>query len=358
MSAVIFEHVVKRYGAGGRPAVDDCSLTVEEGQLVVLLGPSGCGKTTLLKMVNRIIEPTAGRILVDDTDIQTLPATELRRRIGYVIQQIGLFPHMSVEDNVATVPRLLHWDKTRIDRRIDELLDLVNLPPATYRKRRPRQLSGGEQQRVGIARAMAADPALLLMDEPFGAIDAITRTHLQDEMLHIQQQVHKTILFVTHDVEEALRLADVLVVMRDGRILQAGAPRDILAHPADAFVAELVGADDPLRRLSLVPVAEIMQPLGRRDADAQPEGWDTDLGLKAPGGLARPSGRGESVAGNGHTISTTEDARTALGLLVGDRAARITVVDDDGRPVGTVSLDDIEAAAGVGAGAEAGVRKE
>jgi osmoprotectant transport system ATP-binding protein len=311
--------------------VDDCSLTVEEGQLVVLLGPSGCGKTTLLKMVNRIIEPTAGRILVDDTDIQTLPATELRRRIGYVIQQIGLFPHMSVEDNVATVPRLLHWDKARIDGRIDELLNLVNLPPATYRKRRPRQLSGGEQQRVGIARAMAADPALLLMDEPFGAIDAITRTHLQDQMLHIQQQVHKTILFVTHDVEEALRLADVLVVMRNGRILQAGAPRDILAYPADAFVAELVGADDPLRRLSLVPVAEIMQPLGRRD--------------------------GDSVAGNGHTISTTGDARTALGLLVGDRTARVTVVDGDGRPVGTVALDDIEAAAGVGAGAKTGVHR-
>ena len=326
MSAVIFEHVVKRYGAGGRPAVDDCSLTVEEGQFVVLLGPSGCGKTTLLKMVNRIIEPTAGRILVDDTDIQTLAATELRRRIGYVIQQIGLFPHMSVEDNVATVPRLLRWDKARIDRRIDELLDLVNLPPAKYRKRRPRQLSGGEQQRVGIARAMAADPALLLMDEPFGAIDAITRTHLQDEMLHIQLRVHKTILFVTHDVEEALRLADVLVVMRDGRILQAGAPRDILAHPADAFVAQLVGADDPLRRLSLVPVAEIMQPLGR-----------------------------DSVAGNGHTISTSGDARTALGFLVGDRAACVTVVDADGRPVGTVTLDDIEAVAGVGAGAETGV---
>jgi osmoprotectant transport system ATP-binding protein len=289
-------------------------------------------------MVNRIIEPTAGRILVDDTDIQTLAATELRRRIGYVIQQIGLFPHMSVEDNVATVPRLLRWDKTRIDRRIDELLDLVNLPPAQYRKRRPRQLSGGEQQRVGIARAMAADPALLLMDEPFGAIDAITRTHLQDEMLHIQQQVHKTILFVTHDVEEALRLADVLVVMRDGRIVQAGPPRDILGHPADAFVAELVGADDPLRRLSLIPVAEIMQPLGRRGGEA--------VGAYS----IRP--------GNGHTISTTGNARTALGLLVGDRAARITVVDADGQPVGTVALDDIEAAAGVGAGAETGGRKE
>jgi osmoprotectant transport system ATP-binding protein len=183
VSAVVFEHVVKRYGETGRPAVEDCSLRVEEGQFVVLLGPSGCGKTTLLKMVNRIIEPTSGRILVDETEIHALPATELRRRIGYVIQQIGLFPHLSVEDNVATVPRLLHWDRTRIDKRVDELLDLVNLPPDEYRKRRPRQLSGGQQQRVGIARAMAADPSLLLMDEPFGAIDAITRTRLQDQLL-------------------------------------------------------------------------------------------------------------------------------------------------------------------------------
>src|SRR2546429_1557354 len=229
---------------------------------------------------------------------------------------------MSGEDNGAPAPRLLHGDRGRIAQRVDELLELVNLPPAKYRKRRPRQLSGGEQQRVGIARAMAADPALLLMDEPFGAIDAITRTHLQDEMLHIQQLVRKTILFVTHDVEEALRLADVLVVMRDGHILQAGTPRDILAHSADAFVAQLVGADDPLRRLSLVPVAEIMQPLGRRDADAQPEGSSTDLGLKAPGGLARPSGRVDSVAGNGHPNTAPGAARTRPGLPLRPRRPR------------------------------------
>jgi len=320
MSAVVFEHVVKQYGnagagaSAGRAAVDDCSLTVEEGQFVVLLGPSGCGKTTLLKTVNRIIEPTSGHIRVNGADIHSLPETELRRRIGYVIQQIGLFPHMSVEDNVAVVPGLLHWDKRRISERIDELLDLVGLPPGEYRKRRPRQLSGGQQQRVGIARAMAADPAILLMDEPFGAIDAITRTRLQDELLRIQARVRKTVLFVTHDVEEALKMADLLVVMRDGRILQADRPRAILATPADPFVAQLVGAGDTLRQLSLVPVTEVMRPAnGARDPRA-----------------------------NGHTIGHTESAREALSLLLGDGARSLTVVDGSGQTLGTVSLDDVQ----------------
>ncbi len=319
MSAIVFEHVVKRYGAGGRAAVDDCSLTVEEGQFVVLLGPSGCGKTTLLKMVNRIIEPTSGHIQVNGTDIHAVSETDLRRHIGYVIQQIGLFPHMNIEDNIAVVPRLLHWDKRRTSERVGALLDLVGLPPAEYRKRRPRQLSGGQQQRVGIARAMAADPPILLMDEPFGAIDAITRGRLQDELLRIQDQVHKTVLFVTHDVEEALKMADVLVVMRDGRILQADSPRTILAHPADPFVARLVGAGDALRQLSLVPVTEVMRPLGG----------------------ARPA----SADSNGHTIGAKESAREALALLIGGAGRSLTVVGDDGRTLGTVSLDDVHASA-------------
>ncbi len=322
MSAVVFERVVKRYGDGGRAAVDDCSLTVEEGQFVVLLGPSGCGKTTLLKMVNRIIEPTSGHIAVNGTDIHAVHETELRRHIGYVIQQTGLFPHMTVEQNVAVVPKLLHWDKVRVDRRTNELLDLVGLPPKEYRKRRPRQLSGGQQQRVGIARAMAADPAILLMDEPFGAIDAITRTRLQDELLRIQSQVHKTILFVTHDVEEALRLADVLVVMRDGRILQADTPREILAHPADPFVSRLTGADDALRQLSLVPVTEVMRP--------------TYGDALAHGRHALDGNRGEQ------TVSHKESVRAALSVLMGDGGRDIIVVGDDGAPLGTVSLADIQ----------------
>jgi osmoprotectant transport system ATP-binding protein len=319
MSAIVFEHVAKRYGAGGRAAVDDCSLTVEEGQFVVLLGPSGCGKTTLLKMVNRIIEPTSGHIKVNGTDIHAVSETELRRHIGYVIQQIGLFPHMSIEENIAVVPSLLHWDKRRTSARVDTLLDLVGLPPAEYRKRRPRQLSGGQQQRVGIARAMAADPPILLMDEPFGAIDAITRARLQDELLRIQNQVHKTVLFVTHDVEEALKMADLLVVMRDGRILQADSPRTILAHPADPFVAQLVGAGDALRQLSLVPVTEVMRPLDG----------------------ARPM----SANGDGHTIGDKESAREALALLIGGSGRSLTVIADDGRTLGTVSLDDVHASA-------------
>ena len=309
MSAVVFDKVGKRYPNAPRAAVEDCSLEVAQGQFVVLLGPSGCGKTTLLKMVNRIIEPTSGRIVVDGTDVGSLPATELRRRIGYVIQQVGLFPHMSVEQNIAVVPRLLHWPKARIATRVDALLEIVGLPPADYRARRPRELSGGQQQRVGIARAMAADPPTMLMDEPFGAIDAITRTRLQDELLRIQQQVRKTVLFVTHDVEEALRLADVLVVMREGRIVQAGSPRSILEAPADAFVTELVGAGDALRRLSLIPVAEIMR-------------------------------RGASDPGS-PTVSQDDSLRVALALLLGAGARTLSVVDGSGQTVGCLDLADL-----------------
>ena len=318
MSAVDFEHVSKRYGEAGAAAVEDCSLSVREGQFVVLLGPSGCGKTTLLKMVNRLIEPTSGRIMVQGVDVQALHATELRRRIGYVIQQVGLFPHMTVEQNIAVVPQLLHWPKDRIARRIDLLLELVGLPPAEYRQRRPRQLSGGQQQRVGIARAMAADPAILLMDEPFGAIDAITRVRLQDELLRIQQQVHKTVLFVTHDVEEALRLADVLVVMRAGRIVQADSPRAILSHPADDFVAELAGAGDVLRQLSLIPVTELMTSLTERDAAAA------------------------TVATQ--RISRKESARSAVSLLLREGVPGLVVEDEEGHAVGRLTLAGVREA--------------
>ena len=231
MSAIVVENLTKQFPNEPRPAVDQVSFEVEDGAFVVLLGPSGCGKTTLLKMINRLYEPTSGRILVGDADARSLPVTELRRRIGYAIQQTGLFPHMRIEQNIAVVPRLLGWEKPRIDARIDELLDLVSLPRA-YRKRYPRQLSGGEQQRVGLARALAADPAIMLMDEPFGAIDAITRTHLQDELLNIQRKLRKTIMFVTHDVEEALRLADKIIIMRAGTIVQYDTPLNIVMQPA------------------------------------------------------------------------------------------------------------------------------
>jgi osmoprotectant transport system ATP-binding protein len=240
--------------------VNDVTMDIAPGELVVLLGTSGSGKTTLLKMVNRLVEPTSGTILVNGEDVQLLPAPLLRRHIGYVIQQAGLFPHMSVRDNVAVVPRLLKWDKQRIDARVVELLELVGLPDSTFGGRFPTQLSGGEQQRVGLARALAARPPTLLMDEPFGALDAITRRRLQDELRRIHSILAPTILFVTHDVDEAIRLADRIAVMRGGKLLQVGTPLDLILHPADDFVADLIGANDAIRRMRLIPVDAAILP--------------------------------------------------------------------------------------------------
>ena len=253
---VSFDRVVKEYQAGRR-VVDGVSLDVERGQFVVLLGPSGCGKTTLLKSVNRLVELTGGSVSVDGVDVRSVEAATLRRGIGYVIQQVGLFPHMSVAENVAVVPSLIGWDRRRIHARVEEMLDLVHLPAAQFGSRFPAALSGGQQQRIGLARALAADPDLLLMDEPFGALDAIERSRLQGEMIDLQRKLCKTVLFVTHDVDEALRLADRIVVMRSGRVLQYGSPFQIMARPADPFVAELVNAGDLMRLLSLMRVADV-----------------------------------------------------------------------------------------------------
>lgn len=311
MSAISFEHVSRHFPGAPRPAVDDCSLAVENGSFVVFLGPSGCGKTTLLKMVNRLYEPTAGRIFFDGTDIREFKVTTLRQQIGYVIQQIGLFPHMTVAQNVAVVPTLLGWSRERIAPRVDELLSLIQLPPEEYRDRYPSQLSGGQQQRVGLARALAGDPKVMLMDEPFGAIDAITRNSLQDEMLRLQRKLKKTILFVTHDVEEALRLADKIVVMRQGKIEQYDTPFNILTHPANAFVHDLVGADDMVRQLSLLRVESAM-------ADIPPD-----------------------YRRNGEpTIDCSEDLRVALSLLLRTGAPALTVLDDT-HAVGILTLEHI-----------------
>lgn len=266
MDVISFDHVSKVYPSATTPAVVDVSLNIPQGKIVVILGTSGCGKTTLLKMVNRLHDPTSGRIFVEGEDTQELEATTLRRRIGYVIQQIGLFPHWNVAENVATVPGILGWPKERVRARVDEMLSLVGLPPAEFRMRYPTQLSGGQQQRVGIARALAADPDILLMDEPFGAVDAITRSRLQDEFLALQVQTHKTVLFVTHDVEEALRLADRLVIMDAGRVLQYDTPLNVIAHPANTFVAELIGADDMMRLLRLISVRNLLEPLRPKTA--------------------------------------------------------------------------------------------
>ncbi|MEW2528878.1 betaine/proline/choline family ABC transporter ATP-binding protein [Streptomyces sp. NPDC047071] len=250
-----FEHVTKRY-ADGTTAVDDLSFEVNEGELVTLVGPSGCGKTTTMKMVNRLIEPTSGRIFLDSDDISDIDPVHLRRRIGYVIQQVGLFPHKTVLDNTATVPHLLGVKRAKARERAAELLDLVGLDPAVYGDRYPEQLSGGQRQRVGVARALAADPPVLLMDEPFGAVDPVVREHLQNEFLRLQQAVRKTVLFVTHDIEEAVRLGDRIAVYGHGRIEQFDTPSTVLGAPATEYVADFVGADRGLKRLSVTPIEE------------------------------------------------------------------------------------------------------
>jgi osmoprotectant transport system ATP-binding protein len=313
VGAIDIEHVSKQFDRTAHPAVWDCSLSVERGTLVVLLGPSGSGKTTLLKLINRLYEPDRGRILLDGVDVRTMHGYALRRRIGYVIQQVGLFPHLRVEHNIATVPELLGWPRDRIRARVDELLDLVGLP-RSYGQRYPRQLSGGEQQRVGLARALAADPAIMLMDEPFGALDAITRARLQDELLAIQRRLRKTVVFVTHDVDEALRLADRIAVMRGGRIVQHDLPLAVIMRPRDDFVRQLLGTDDVMRHLSLVPVSSA-------------------LAARAPG----PDGDGLEPA-----IQATDTLRAALSLLLQTGAASVAVVGEGGRVVGRLAFEDIK----------------
>jgi len=249
-----YEEATKRYGAGP-PALDGLTLEIPDGETCVLVGPSGGGKTTALKMVNRLVEPTSGRVLIDGRDVAATDPVPLRRGIGYVIQQVGLFPHLDVAANVATVPRLLGWDRRRIETRVDELLDLVGLAPATYRHRRPDELSGGQRQRVGVARALAADPVVLLMDEPFSAVDPIVRVRLQDEFMRLQATVRKTIVLVTHDIDEAVRLGDRIAVLSAGGTLeQYATPAELLRAPANHFVREFIGADRGIKRLSVTPI--------------------------------------------------------------------------------------------------------
>ena len=309
------ERVTKRY-ANGHVAVDDLSLEVDAGDICVLVGPSGCGKTTTMRMINRLIEPTGGRIVVAGDDVMKVDPVELRRRIGYVIQQIGLFPHQTIAENVGTVPRLLGWDKRRVKRRVEELLELVGLEPGSFMRRYPHQLSGGQRQRVGVARALGADPPVLLMDEPFGAIDPITRDRLQNEFLRLQAEVQKTIVFVTHDIEEAVKLGDRIAILEQGGVLaQYDTPAEILARPATAFVADFVGADRGLKRLEVTRIAA-------SDLEPAPELAD---------GL--PS------------VPMGATLREALGaVLLHDRGA-VTVVDGDGRVLGVLTPASIQAAA-------------
>ncbi len=311
-----FRHVSRRYGE--LVAVDDLSLTVPAGKICVLVGPSGCGKTTSLKMVNRLIEPTSGQILIGGQDVTGQDPIALRRGIGYVIQQVGLLPHLTVGENVAVVPRLLDWERPRIAARVDQLLALTGLSPATYRDRYPAQLSGGERQRVGVARALAADPPLMLMDEPFAAVDPIVRERLQNELLRLQEQLAKTILFVTHDIDEAIKLGDLVAVMQVGGVLaQFGPPAKVLASPASDFVARFVGADRGLKRLSLTRVADLT--LEPTPADASPQ----------PG---QP------------TLQRRTTLKDALSMMLDADVSAGVVVDEDGRVLGLVTYDLIAAA--------------
>jgi osmoprotectant transport system ATP-binding protein len=267
---IVLDRVRKQYG-DGTVAVNELSLDVDAGEIAVLVGPSGCGKTTTMRMINRLVEPTSGRIIIDGDDVTKVDSVALRRRMGYVIQQVGLFPHQTVMDNVATVPKLLGWDKRRTRSRVLELLDLVGLEPDTYAKRYPHELSGGQRQRVGVARALGADPPVLLMDEPFAAVDPIARDRLQAEFLRLQDQVRKTIVFVTHDIDEAIRLGDRIAVMRTGGFLEQYAdPPTLLSDPSTKFVADFVGSEQTLRRLSVLHVG----PDGLVDWPRVSEGGD------------------------------------------------------------------------------------
>ena len=361
---VEFRHVTKRYSPSGPPAVDDLSLVVPPGHVTVLVGPSGCGKTTTLKLVNRLVDPTAGQILVDGRDVATVDRVALRRGIGYVIQQVGLFPHLTIAQNVSVVPELLGWPAGRRRARTEELLGLVGLDPGGYGSRYPHELSGGERQRVGVARALAADPPLLLMDEPFGAVDPIVRERLQNEFLRLQGDLGKTVLFVTHDIDEAIKLGDrVAVIDVGGRLAQYAAPGELLAQPASSFVARFVGADRGLKRLSLLRVRDLplrrppTAQLGDDAAEARrrtradpfpyllllderesPIGWVAEKEIPAGGALSK-----DLAVPMSPFLEAETTLKDALSMLLASEVQAGLVVDRDERLVGMITVDQITA---------------
>lgn len=311
---IVFDAATKTYAGSAEPAVDALSLTVPAGEICVLLGASGCGKTTALTLVNRLTELTSGDIRIDGRSIRDQDVIELRRSIGYVIQQAGLFPHMTIEENIATVPQVLGWKRSRTADRVRELLELVGLPHKEYADRYPAQLSGGQRQRVGIARALAADPPIMLMDEPFGALDPVTREHMQDEFLRLHEQVRKTTLFVSHDIDEAVRMGDrVAILAQGGRLLQYDSPERILRAPADDYVARFVGTDRGLKALTLRSLGELKLDPATGDDEA--------------------------------SLRTGDTLRTALSALLAGGAERLPVADESGKTVGSVTVDLIREAA-------------
>jgi osmoprotectant transport system ATP-binding protein len=322
---ITFQNVTKRYPGQDTPALRDLSLTVPAGEICCLVGPSGGGKTTAMKLVNRLIELTAGDILIGGRSIRSVDTITLRRDIGYVIQQIGLFPHMTIAGNMMVVPKLLGWDKDRMQGRVEELLDLVRLD-RSFATRYPAQLSGGQQQRVGLARALAVDPPVMLMDEPFGALDPITRAEIQDEFLGLQTRVGKTVIFVTHDIDEAIKMGDRIAVLRQGGVLAQYASADeLLAHPADDYVADFLGADRGLKRLALRQVGELMAPAVRGA-----------VGTPSAPGLADPALP---------RVPETTTFRVALSALFASGADAVVVTGDDGTALGAVTLDQLRSAA-------------
>ncbi len=354
--------LTKKFPGQKTAAVDRLTLDINPGEIVVLVGPSGCGKTTSMELINRLIEPTSGQIILDGEDVTTGSADKLRRRIGYVIQSTGLLPHRTIAQNIATVPHLLKWKKDRIAARVDELLTMVSMDPATYRDRYPRELSGGQRQRVGVARAMAADPPVMLMDEPFGAIDPITRDRLQNEFLRLQQQIQKTIIFVTHDIDEAIKMGDRIAVLRDqSHIAQFDTPENILTSPADDYVADFIGAGASLKRLNLSRIRDVETtadpPTGTEDEGAealmarlQASDWTTLLLLD---GSRRPSRwltthdlrRGGSLSSLGLPARAVVEPHAtladALNELITSNGGVAIIVDGDGRYQGIVDMETI-----------------
>jgi osmoprotectant transport system ATP-binding protein len=359
--SVAFRDVTKRYPGSDTAAVDSLSLEVPAGDICVLVGPSGCGKTTAMRMVNRTVEITEGDIEIDGTSVRDRSPAQLRREIGYVIQQIGLFPHRTIAENIATVPGLLGWDKARARARVEELLELISLP-SDIADRYPAQLSGGQQQRVGVARALAADPPVMLMDEPFGAIDPINRERLQNEFLRLQAEIRKTILFVTHDIDEAIKMGDRIAVMREGgHLAQYASPSELLMEPADAFVEDFVGADRALKRLALLrvsdidlweaPLAHVGQATGEVraklegaevphalliDSDRRPLGWLSEADLRQETVPARPDSSPDPV------LDVHDILRDALSDLLQAESHYAPVVDGSGRIAGVLSVAVIQ----------------
>ncbi len=349
-----FRNVTKRYAGAQAAAIDDLSLIVPAGEVCVLVGPSGCGKTTAMRLVNRMIDLTSGDILIDGNSTVGRPPAELRREIGYVIQHVGLFPHMNIMNNITMVPKLLGWDRKRVAKRGTELLDLIGLPQEMA-SRFPNQLSGGQRQRIGVARALAADPPLMLMDEPFGAIDPINRERLQNEFLRLQKEIRKTVVFVTHDIDEAIKMGDRIAILREGGdLVQYDTPDAILARPANEFVARFVGADRGLKRLALTTLDEIDladAPTVRDGEAVGSSSWSDGDRVVVVDDDRRPLGEftrdqlsnGRITAADAHpigpTVTTSATLRDALSIMMTDSGRPILVVDGDGRVAGYVSIE-------------------